>query len=39
VFNRDGVEVAIVFDTIEVDSVDERIFELPNAVIKLRDKK
>ncbi|MBT4583862.1 MAG: hypothetical protein HOC93_02145 [Phycisphaerae bacterium] len=39
VFNRDGIEVAIVFDTIEVDSVDERIFELPNAVIKLRDKK
>ena len=37
VFDRDGVEVAMVFDTITVNSVDERIFELPVDVVKLRD--
>jgi hypothetical protein len=39
VFDRDGMEVAMVFDTIEVNSVDERIFELPDPVIRLRNKK
>ncbi|MBC8202560.1 MAG: hypothetical protein H8E91_01910 [Planctomycetes bacterium] len=38
VFDRDGVEVAMVFDTIEVNSVDERIFELPEQVVQLRNK-
>ncbi|MDP7009007.1 MAG: hypothetical protein QGI78_05495 [Phycisphaerales bacterium] len=39
VFDRDGVEIAMVFDTIDVNSVDERIFTLPDPVIKLRDSK
>ena len=36
VFNRGGVEVAMVFDTIEVNSVDDAIFDLPTAVVQLR---
>jgi hypothetical protein len=39
VFDRSGIEVAIVFDTIEVNTVDDRIFELPEAVVRLRDAK
>jgi len=39
VFDRGEVEVAMVFDTIEVNTVDKRIFELPDQVIRLRDNK
>ena len=37
VFDRGGVEVVMVFDTIELNTVDERIFELPTPVIHMRD--
>jgi len=37
VFDRNGVEVSMVFDTVKVNSVDERIFTLPDPVIALRD--
>lgn len=37
IFSRDGKNVKISIDQIEVDSVDESLFELPQQVIKLRD--
>jgi hypothetical protein len=38
VFDREGVEVAIVFDTIEVNTVNDQIFALPHGVLQLKDK-
>jgi hypothetical protein len=37
IFSRDEKQVRINIDLIEVDSVDESIFELPQQVKKLRD--
>ena len=37
VFDREGVEIAMVFDTIELNTIDLRIFELPTPVIHMRD--
>jgi outer membrane lipoprotein-sorting protein len=37
IYSLDGKQVTITLDQIEVDQVDDSLFELPNQVKKLRD--